>query len=416
MIKKKETRDHIRSNIELYDWQEDLKTYKGDVAIRGGRQTGKSLSVARRIVHLAYAYPESRIFIGAASERQENYLYERVKELIPSGDFKGRSTLSYTKLKNGTEIYKFPLGQTGKYLEGLPSIDFMFIDEAIHVNEKVWDSIIPMLAEPKKRGFGWLTLLSSTRAKPKGFFYNACNNKKYKQFHIRAEDCNHISKEFLKEEKLRLGETLYNVIYNGEFDESAQAFFPPEFIDRAKRNEIFKINDVSRLKEYYLGIDPAKFGRSKAGFAISEINGEKIKLIWGEEIKKSSFKEMREKTLKLHLLFIFKKIFYDSGGLGQGFDEYLEEEKLLKRKLRALNNAQAGKFGKILKEDLYSNVLKLIESEELEIIDDKIIESLKKVEWDEINERIIGNDLSEASVRACWAKKEKSLKIKIYKF
>ena len=288
--------------LKLYDWQEQIKTHEGNVTIRGGRQTGKSESVAERIYHFALKFPESRSLIIAASERQENYIYERVKERIGK-NYKGRQTLSLTILKNGSKIFKFPVGQTGIYLEGLSSIDFLYADESIHIPKKVWDSIVPMLAEPKKRGFGWITLLSSTRGKPKGFFFESFQRDDFLKIQIKAEDCEHISKEFLESEKKRLGERFYNVIYNGEFDERAMCYFSPELIDKSVKIGFFLKKDIKPDGLYYLGIDPARYGKSKAAFAVSNIEGEKVRIIYAEEIDKSSLSDLRDETLKLENQF-----------------------------------------------------------------------------------------------------------------
>jgi len=408
--------EHLKSDLKLYDWQEKIVNHKGNVTIRGGRQDGKSLSVARRIFKLMKDFPGSRHLIIAASERQENYLFERLCELI-GDNYTGRKTLSKIRTKEGTEVYKFPVGVTGKYLEGLPSVDFLHADEAIHIKERVWDSILPMLAEPRKRGLGWITLLSSTRGRPKGYFFKSFSNKNFLQVQVKSEDCPHISKEFLAEEKHRLGERMYKVIYDGEFDELAMCYFPSEIIDRAVKIGFFMKNEIKKDGKYYLGIDPARFGRSKAAFAVSELDPpNKMKLIYGNEIPKSSLNELRNETKKLEEIFNFRKIFIDDGGVGAGLIEFLEEDKKIKRKLRPMNNASSGKKGKILKEDLYSNLLRLLESEKLFIVnDEKIIEGLKKVEFDEEG-KIIGTDMSEACVRACWGIKEKYLSQKILTF
>ena len=403
--------------MKLYGWQKRILNHKGDQVIRGGRQSGKSVIVAHLIYERAMQYPGGKSLIISSSERQENYIYETVKALIGSG-YKGRSTLTLTTLINGHKIFKFPVGSTGKYLEGLASIDFLYGDEAIHIPPKVWDSILPMLAEPRKRGLGWITMLSSTMAKPKGYFFECFDNPKFLHTKVHAEECDHISKEFLEEERKRLGERFYQVVYGGEWDEEANHYFPSELVDRAK-TFIFTKKDINKESVYCMGIDPAKYGKSKAGFAEAEIIGNGARVVYGEELEKSSFTEMRAKARDLQVLFRNKKIFFDSGGLGQGFDEFLEEDILLKRKLVSLNNAQKGKEFKILKEDLYSNVRRLLENGKLELADQKeIIDGLKGVEFEGPpgEEKIIGTDMSEAIVRALWGTIQKYIKLKILRF
>lgn len=396
--------------LKLYDWQKEIRDHKGDLCIRGGRQTGKSFSVADRIYKLATENKLSRTLIIASSQRQGNYLYQRVCEKIGK-EYIGRKTLSKVTLKNGAEIFHFPVGVTGIYLEGLYSIDFLYVDEAIHVKNRVFDSLIPMLAEPRKRGFGWITLLSSTqKVKYKDtFFYKCCNNKKFKQIVIKAEDCDHISKEFLKDELKRLGKAKYDLIYNGHFDSLASGYFSGEIIKRQIKFRFFEYVEG----EYYLGIDPARFGRCLAAFAVAKMEQDKtLKVVYIETIKKSSMIDLKLKTLELHNKFTFRKIFIDDGGVGAGLVDLLTDRALgLRKKIFPLNNRSASKHGKILKEDLYSNFNRLLEEDKVSLIDNQELkEALLNVELDEEN-KIIGTDLSEATVRACWCVKEKPLKL-----
>lgn len=407
--------------MKFYEWQENIINCEGDCTIRGGRQSGKSWAVAEQIRRRAIKYPKSRHLILAATERQENYLFDKFKELYGKEKSKyiGRVTLGYAKLKNGTEIFKYPVGQTGIYIEGLSSIDFIYIDEAIHVGHKVFDSILPMLVEPKKRGLGWLTLLSATRGRPKGYFFDSFKSKYFIKFQVKTEDCEHVDKEFLKKERQRLGERLYKVIYEGEFDENAHKYFPKELIEKAVKIPYFNKNKIIKGGNYYLGIDPALLGRSKAVWAVSEIIGkDEINLIYAEEKDRCNMLFLRDKTIQLAVEFgNFRKIFVDNGGLGQGFVDILEDVKQFKHRIRELNNKSATiNKGRILKEDLYSNLLMLLELEKIKIVNDpKIIKGLLDVEIDE-EERIIGTDMSEACVRACWCSKEKSIKPFIVSF
>lgn len=409
-----------KQGSQLYDWQQQIINHEGNVTVRGGRQTGKSWAVAKRIVHLAYKYPKCRILVIAASERQENYLHEKVRAIIESGGksrrdcYRARATLTKLPLKNGTDIYKFPVGMTGIYLEGLSSVDFLFADEAIHIGEKVWDSVMPMMLEPKKRGLGWITLISSTQGKAKGFFKKSFERKDFLKIQIKAADCPHVSLEFLAEEKQRLGERRFKVIYEGEFDEEAHKYFPSELIDKAVTIGHWGMKAYKKENNYYLGIDPARFGKSKAAFAVAEMeNRKEVRIVYGEEIRKSSLTDLKKKTEELDNLLHVKKIFIDDGGVGAGLVDMLEEK--FKRKLVPLNNARAvvghdeeGKR-KILKEDLYSNLLKLLETGKLKLINQKeVIEGLKAAEFDEEG-KIRGSDMSEAIVRAAWCIKERHI-------
>lgn len=399
--------------LKFYDWQSKIISHLGSVTIRAGRQCGKSLAVAHRIFKLASDYPGSRTLIVAASERQENYIYERVRELIKK-NYVGRSTLSRTQMKNGSLIFKFPVGQTGIYLEGLPSVDFLHADEAIHIKPNVWNSILPMLAEPRKRGLGWVTLLSSTRGRPKGYFRDSFNDSEFLKIVVKASDCPHISPDFLLSEKIRLGPTMYGVIYDAEFNEHASSYFIPEHIDYSVKIASFSKKEINRSKNFYLGIDPARYGRSFAVFVVAELLGDVLRIVYLEKLAKTSLTDLELKTELLDTLFSFRKIFIDDGGFGAGLVDILE--KKFKRRLFSLNNASSGKKNKTLKEDLYSNFARLLSEQKVLLLNDEdLIKGLKSVEFDD-DEKIKGTDVSEAVVRSAWCLKEKYIKPRILTF
>jgi hypothetical protein len=401
--------------MKFYKWQKEIIENKGDTTIRGGRQTGKSWAVAQRILNLAKEDPGCKILVIAPAGRQEGYLRDKCLEILgPSYKFRRRQIKEWLPMKNGTDIFIYPVGKTGVYVEGLSSVDYLFAEEAGHIREEVFDAIMPMLAEPRKRGKGWITLLGNTRrCALRGFFYNSFRNKKFRHFHIKTADQPHISQDFLEDEMKRLGERRFRVIYEGEFDEEAFRYFPTELIKRSAKFKFWKIDkDFNENNKYFLGIDPARYGKSKAGFVVSELsaNKKRIRLVHAEGIPKTSLLDLRNKCRDLDFKFKkFNKLYIDDGGFGAGLVDILEEE--FRKRLRPLNNKSRGKDFTVLKEDLYSNFLKLLETEEIEIIDDKdLIEGLINVEVDE-EEKIRGTDLSEAAVRAAWAWKEKPARL-----
>jgi len=399
--------------LNLYPWQKEIIEHKGDATIRGGRQTGKSWAVAERIIKFAEENIGSKQLLIAPAGRQESFLRNKIEELLgKSYKYRRRKIKEWLPLKNGSDVFCFPVGKTGVYVEGMSSIDHLIIEEAGHIREGIYDAIMPMLLEPKKRGLGWITLLGNTKScSLKGYFYKSFEDRNFKQFHIKSEEQPHADLEFLKRERERLGDRMYKVIYEGEFDEYSFRYFQKDILKRVITFSFWQPKDKNIKADYFLGIDPARYGKSKAGFVSSEMLKGKLKIVHAETIKESSLLDLERKTKELNQIFKYSEILIDDGGFGAGLIDILEKE--FKWKLRPINNASAGKEGKILKEDLYSNALRLIEKREIEIIDNKeLIEALENVEVDE-EDKIIGTDLSEAFVRACWPMKEKKYKLKI---
>ena len=110
----------------------------------------------------------------------------------------------------------------------------------------------------------------------------------------------------------------------------------------------------------------------------------------------------------------FKRVFTDSGGLGGPVLDQLQD-RLGKRRVVGLDNSSKGvqvageeKRVKILKEDLYSHTLMLMETGRLSLISDlDLLRSMKSVTFEytaDAKIKIKGaySHLTEALVRACW--------------
>ncbi|MFW6172680.1 MAG: terminase large subunit domain-containing protein [Elusimicrobiota bacterium] len=435
-------------------WQQEVIEHKGSISLRCGRQTGKSETVSEKAQKFALENDGTTTLVIAASQRQSSLIFEKINakikiqhdELIdkaikdwekknPDKTMKAeeRREIEYNKglyatlptqtkiiLNNGSKIYCLPTGKTGAYIRGF-TIDLLIADEAAYIPESVWMAIMPMIAVSQKtRGFGWLILLSTPFGKG-GFFYNACHDKSFRQFHIKSEDCERIPKEFLRKERARLTKQEYAQEYLAEFVEEYAQIFPTTLIKERMTFISWDIKkDYNKQATYYLGVDVARFGGDENAFIIVEMNkNKKLKIVYCNTTERKSIVDTSARIEKLHEAFQFRKIFIDDNGVGGGLTDLLIE-KLGKKRVRGLNNSSksiTGKTGKILKEDLYSNALVLMENKDVEIISDvELLRSLKSVTFEyssNQNLRIYGNytHLAEAMVRGLWCIKEKGLKL-----
>ena len=441
--------------IQYDSWQRDILKHEGNIAIRTGRQCGKSEVVSEKGKILALEHENTNTLVIAASQRQSSLLFEKIKakidiinnELIdqaikdyktkfkkdPSkeklrdikwtkGLYKEAPTQTRIKLLNGSVLYCLPTGKTGAFIRGF-TIDFLIADEAAFISEQVWLAIMPMIAVSQKtRGFGWIILLSTPFGKG-GYFYKSCYSKDFKQIHITSEQCDRISKKFLRKERLRLTKQEYSQEYLAKFiDEFSQLFGTTLIKDRMTFLNWEFSKHYKKSRRYYLGVDFARFGGDENAFVIAEMDkNSKIKIVKIQTTERKSITDSVRRIQYLHEKYKFCKIFVDDGGVGGGATDLLRE-KVGKRRVIGLNNASKSqqkrqKKGKILKEDLYSNSLVLMENKNIELINDlDFMRSLKSVTFEytkERNLRIYGNytHIAEAYVRACWCIKEKGLKV-----
>ena len=444
-------------------WQRKVLDYKGSVTIRCGRQVGKSTTIGKKAADNMIAYPGTTSLIIAPAQRQSGELFKKAMSwlmvlhedaILKAGGFKSNPLHSMKKnmenkrlfehihgifkeqptkttviLKNGSICYSLPAGKTGVYLRNY-ALDFLYIDEAAYVPEAVYTALKPMLAVSEKaKGLGWEYFLSTPYGKG-GFFHASHFDKSYLQIHVSSEDCLRISSDFLRKERLRMTKTEYRQEWQGEFTDDWRQFFPTNLIKSCMTMiDWSKSEDYNSKAGYYLGVDIARYGGDENAFVICELYKDKLKIVKCFTTDRVSLTDTIGRIEVIDKEFRFKKIFIDDSGVGGGVTDVLTD-RLGKRRITGLNNSskrvqiegEEKKKG-ILKEDLYSNVLMLMETGRLEMISDlNLLKSLKSITY-EYNTgsttkgvKISGaySHLTEGLTRACWCLKERGLNIYVY--
>lgn len=418
--------------IKLDAWQEKVLKTDGNICLRSGRQVGKSTIISIKAAKYALQNKKKSVLVIAAVERQAYLLFEKIlgyladnyKKEIKGG--KEKPTKHKITLTNGSTIMCYPTGLSGYGIRGF-TVDLLIADEAAFIPEEVWTAVTPMLATTK----GSLILLSTPHGKG-GFYYRCFKDKSFTSFHRTSEECPRVDKEFLKKEKERMTKIQYAQEYLGEFVDDLRQFFSDELI--SKSISLLPIPERS-IGEFYLGVDFAGYGGDENAFVVVErYKSDKLEVIHiektsAETIKNNITGDTIDRILILDKRYKFKKIFIDDGGLGSPILDFLLQKEQVRRKVVALNNAKKSiewkSEGKergrhILKEDLYGNLLRMMEQGKIRIInDDDLRLSLKSVQYEYTENkrlRIFGKytHLTEALVRAAWGVKNKSLNIWVY--
>jgi len=416
-------------NIELDDWQKKVLETEGNICLRSGRQVGKSTIISIKAGEYALKNKKKSVMVIASVERQAQllfekilaYIYENAKTMIKTG--KDRPTKHKINLKNGSVIHCLPTGESGYGIRGF-TIDLLIADEAAFINEGVWTAVTPMLAVTK----GDMWLLSTPHGR-EGFYYRCFSDDKFTSFHVSSEDCPRKDEAFLQHEKEWMTKAQYAQEYLGEFVDELQQFFPDELIKKicilsgtSKEAGFTHLSPVHCRRDLFLGVDIARLGEDETTFII--IDGtEKNKIIQRDLIieKKLLTTQTARRIIWLEKHHKFNKIGIDDGGVGAGVLDILLEDNATKRKTIALNNAkrQIDREGKrkkrLLKEDMYNNLLRLMERNEIKLFDDENLKaSLKSIQYEYTDEnmKIYGrySHIVEGLIRACWCVKAKNLK------
>ena len=410
--------------INLDPWQKKVLAEKGDICLCTGRQVGKSQIIGIKAAEHALNNPNHVVIIGAALARQASHIFWMVKDYIHENyprQVKGRPTLAFMELKNGSQIRCLPIGDDGLGIRGFTA-NVLIIDEAAFVNPKAWSGIRPVLATTK----GQLILLS-TPFGTEGYFAECYKNKRFYRDHISSEDCPRITKEFLAEEKRTMTKLQYQQEYLGLFVGGIQRFFPDDLID-----EICTIRDKEpsyyERADKFQGVDIARMGGDETVLvSLNRYDGRltqfDIEIPEGQKLTDTARLIIHKDKQLNH-----KRIYIDDGGMGVGVYDMLFEDEQTKRKVIAINNASrdferdsSGKEIKIrkkplLKEDLYNNLKNLMENKLIKLYNNhEIRQSLRSIQYENKEGilKIYGNytHIVEALIRAAWCMKDKSLNI-----
>lgn len=405
--------------MKLDEWQIEVLQTQGNICLRSGRQVGKSTVISIKAGDYALLNNKKTIMVIASVERQAAllfekilaYIYETDKQAIKKG--KDRPTKHKLQLKNGSVIHCLPTGESGYGIRGY-TIDLLIADEAAFIPEAVWSAVTPMMATTKGD-----TILLSTPYGREGYFARCFNDDAYTKFHISSEECGRIDKDFLVHEKQTMTKLQYSQEYLGEFVDELMQFFSDKLIIGC---QLLKREKTG--KDYYLGVDVARFGGDETTFEIIDrTDKDNLKHVESIATTKNTITETAREIIQLNREYKFKKIYIDDGGLGVGVFDTLMENSETKRITIPVNNASRAldndynhpKKKKLLKEDLYNNLKNLMEQRKIKLLDDpEVFQSLKSVQFEYTekgNLRIYGRytHIVEGLIRAVYCYKDISL-------
>lgn len=430
-------------NLNLDDWQKEILDTKGSIILCSGRQIGKSTIISIRDGKRAAENPNESILIVAPTERQAELLFQKIlifltdnyKKMIKKG--KDRPTKHEIKLINGSVIRVLPVGLDGTGIRGY-TLTKLTIEEAAYFPEAAFQAITPMLMTTG----GDMDLLGTPHGK-QGYFYECYKNEHghFKVFHVDSEEVitnRPISEtwteqqrehalEHIERERKRMSTKEFLQEYKGVFVEDLNQYFSDELINRVCR---LKRPGFKSSYKHYLGVDLARMGEDLITYEIIDRIDKKTFRHVESIIKKRKFlNESTDFIIELHSQWKFNNIGIDAGAgaLGVGVLDYLLADSRTKNAVVAINNRARPldtdkAKARLLKEDLYSNFLGMLERNELKLLDDdEIIISLKSVQYEYVKKanavtkiRIFGDNthVVEGLTRAAWlASSDKRLNI-----
>ncbi len=408
----------------LDKWQKDYIDTDKDINcfLLTGRQVGKTTAMSIKAVELCMKeFKEGEyLLIASITEKQGYHLLSKAlayaETKYPNKIKRGRDKPTKHKIefKNGTGILSFAAGESGEGLRGY-TIKKLMIDEGSRMSEEFFIAVTPQLSVSK----GSMDIASTPCGK-EGFFYRCYTDEKFKKFYISAEDCPRHSKEYLEEERKRMTKLQYAQEYLAQFIDKLRRVFSDVWIKNVciKKRESPMFN-----KKYYLGADIAGLGKDETTLEIlKKVNKDTINQVENVILEEKTTTEVRDEIVRLNDIWDFRKIGIDDGGVGFGVWSELLINSKTNRKTKALNNASRNidkngeKSKRILKEEMYYNLLALGENGKIKLLDDdELIASLRSIQHED--GKIFGDysHIVEGIIRAAWlASQEKDLNIYIY--
>jgi len=333
---------------------------------------------------------------------------------------KDKPTKHEIHLKNGSLIMCYAAGIAGEGLRTYTLTDLV-IDEAAAMAREVFVATMPMLSVT-----GGTMDMSSTPRGKQGFFWECSDDPElgdkirddFTRFYISAEDCPRHDQKFLKEQKETMTELEYAQEYLAWFTADITQIFPDALIKKTMVLDRRPL--ILPDRHHCLGVDVARMGEDETAFEILDIiERDKVEHVENIVTKKTLTTQTIKKIIELEMSYDFKNINVDGRGVGAGVVDQLLEEDETKRKVVSIDNAAKSldieEHGRrLLKEDLYMNLLRMMERGEIKLLKDpEIFASLKSVLYENTEKgmKIFGNNthIAEGLIRAAWGVKQKGL-------
>ena len=327
---------------------------------------------------------------------------------------------------------------SGQILYAFFTGDVLVLDEVSRFNEMIMAAAKPILLTT-----GGQIWICSTPFGRQGFFYESYLNKheRFKVIHVNAKDVIHNRKisevwteqrrqeaiEFLKAEERDMTALEFGQEYMAQFVEDLRQLFPDELIQKCMTIDPKIPQKV--LGNRFLGVDVAAMGEDETVLVTLKQSFDKkhLNMIDLSVMKKMLLPKTVDLIKTMDLRYDYSKIYIDSTGVGAGVFQPLLLDGQTKRKVVSIENMQRSiehskELGKkprgrrLLKEDLYMNLLRLMEQNAIALFNSpEIFLSLKSIqyEYSEGRIKIWGKDshIAESLIRAAWCTMEKHLNI-----
>ncbi|HUQ91419.1 MAG TPA: terminase family protein [Bryobacteraceae bacterium] len=243
--------------------KEMLRLSSKRVILNCSRQCGKSTITAIIAIHRAHHFSKSLILVVTPSGRQSAEFVRKLEDFLPrlgltlKGDGDNRISVLFP---NGSRIVGLPANEDT--CRGFSGVDLLIIDEASRVPDRMYDSVLPMIAS----GAGGSLWLLSTPNGRTGFFYDVWSGQdtQWQRISVPASECPRISKKFLAEMRRTRTTDIFNQEYGCEFLNAEASAFRDTWLESAVTTAISPLGKPDaptanffprKFCDFYVGLD-----------------------------------------------------------------------------------------------------------------------------------------------------------------
>ncbi len=221
--------------FDPWPWQSDfLLSMHPRIIMNCPRGAGKSILTAILTLHHALHTPNAFVLLFSRSERQSMELFRKVAnfyKLLGKDAPTSSESAHRLELENGSRILSLP--SSVETVLCYHNVTLLVIDEAALVVDKLYSRARPMLNHQTGR-----LIIMSTPFGRRGFFYKEWRDWEEHQdttiWHgitVTTDDCPHMTRKFLAEERQKLGERAYRREYECHFEENEDSVFRMDLIE-----------------------------------------------------------------------------------------------------------------------------------------------------------------------------------------
>jgi hypothetical protein len=219
------------AGIPAQPWQlQVLREWRSDWLLLCSRHAGKSTVGAAMGLHAALTWPGHPVVLVGRAGRQSSEIFRKAKELylkLPNPPRLVSDAATVMELETGSRL--LPLPGAEESIRGISAASAVVIDEAGYVDDSMLTALEPMLSTT-----GGPLWCMTTAAGRRGWFFDYFTGEVegFKRMKVTANECPHISREFLEKRRKRWPKWKFQQEFECEFVADNEAVFTNELMSK----------------------------------------------------------------------------------------------------------------------------------------------------------------------------------------